>query len=858
MSQSPLGDVDLDLASRSLTVRKLFEQEYWNRLWIVQEFVLARELYLLYGTAKFGYHDLERLLDFVMFSKCTQGSDQAVTAVSELMQIRKPNRLDQRYTFSDLIGLSCTKSCADPRDRIFGIQNLVHWPKLKITVDYSMPVLELWLSCVSSVVFHHTVEARNRNELAAERSHTSFVTGIAEKLFVSLQVEAYDVPSDIVHHLVSLWVDCSNAEHEESRRRESEQLQEFLVPALEQMALKHLFPLLWVNRWLLANSFQLLLEVKADINATDAKGRTVLMWAIIRQHEALVTLLLEAGADTNSQDVDGCTALMWAILGEHEPLSKALLNANVDVKVQDANGRTALMCAVQRKNSNLVEALLGACIELSSEDHAGKCAMVHAFEQGSFNTAKRLFRAHGRPDLFLRRVIEKQRWDVLDFLVKTCGELNIVNDTQDILQKCMMRHALQQELQIALKRLLTLQTWPDMSFQSASTGGVSPAALGRLLKGYLERGKELEGMSDLAGIIIKLAAEQKYLKSVTELLRELPRLATHSLQLAIDRGCWVATNFLIETCAALDISSTNMHVPLPSACGQGYGSIFRFLLETGTQADKRFRLSKISQVECRLALTWAVEHGQVDVVAVLLDFGKSGDLNTLLLSAAENGYVLIVKHLLGAGAQINNGARRPEVGDIGRWVSLVHAAANGYLDSLITLLGSGVHADLDTLLVTAAKHCQEMVVKHLLDAGAHADIEECHLQNERTALMHAAENGNLSTIKLLLDAGAQVDREVSGYTAFDYAARERHSAAFELLCTALPSEERGRAILRTFRHTRDASLKNSGKELISSTASASLGTARAVQGKRRFGIRWLGKGRGWPYEKGKLVLRNPM
>ena len=64
---------------------------------------------------------------------------------------------------------------------------------------------------------------------------------------------------------------------------------------------------------------------------------------------------------------------------------------------------------------------------------------------------------------------------------------------------------------------------------------------------------------------------------------------------------------------------------------------------------------------------------------------------------------------------------------------------------------SAVERDVETaLLLAGSSHC----VKLLLDAGA--DVNEPAV-NGRTALMHAARDGNVNSVKLLIEAGADVN-----------------------------------------------------------------------------------------------------
>lgn len=118
-----------------------------------------------------------------------------------------------------------------------------------------------------------------------------------------------------------------------------------------------------------------------------------------------------------------------------------------------------------------------------------------------------------------------------------------------------------------------------------------------------------------------------------------------------------------------------------------------------------------------------------------VNFGKNG--TTMLMVAAEKGYINLAKLLVKEGANIN--------------------AADAY--------GS-------TALSLAAGNNQSAMVKYLISIKANVNQASAY---GYTALMEATRNGNTDIVKLLLAAGANPSAKSSfGQTALDIATTHKH------------------------------------------------------------------------------------
>ena len=188
--------------------------------------------------------------------------------------------------------------------------------------------------------------------------------------------------------------------------------------------------------------------------------------------------------------------------------------------------------------------------------------------------------------------------------------------------------------------------------------------------------------------------------------------------------------------------------------------------------------------EGRTALEIAALHGHLEAVRVLLELGARAGRGDALGAAARNGYPEIVRTLLAAGTDVNDGGRhrwppimRTLVPDTLRL--LLEAGADvqatdtaGRTPLLLIATGRGGRSCCGRGSVAGSPEDLLEAVRLLIRAGASVKARDAE---GRTPLLLATgtEYGrpNATLIKLLLDEGAEVDaRDASGRTALLYAA----------------------------------------------------------------------------------------
>ena len=124
-------------------------------------------------------------------------------------------------------------------------------------------------------------------------------------------------------------------------------------------------------------TLDMLIEKRAEVNASDASGKTVLMYAMGNRNLSTVAALVSRGARVNERDAQGRTPLMYAITNaRHDPiriyghpndpaeetaryveLVKFLVDHNADVNAADKAGLTPLAAASQLHRPEIADLL---------------------------------------------------------------------------------------------------------------------------------------------------------------------------------------------------------------------------------------------------------------------------------------------------------------------------------------------------------------------------------------------------------------------------------------------------------------------------------------------------------------------
>lgn len=141
-------------SDRSRALLHLFRHPYWTRLWVVQEIMLAKKLFVLCGNS---LHAWERFSEFFnsLRALSLSSSNASWQGTVDSILLSPANtlfgnrytwislRTNHAYRLRDLLTMWAMQKCQDPRDMIFGLLGLTE--STFLGADYRLTPLQLLL-----------------------------------------------------------------------------------------------------------------------------------------------------------------------------------------------------------------------------------------------------------------------------------------------------------------------------------------------------------------------------------------------------------------------------------------------------------------------------------------------------------------------------------------------------------------------------------------------------------------------------------------------------------------------------------------------------------------------------------------
>ena len=497
----------------------------------------------------------------------------------------------------------------------------------------------------------------------------------------------------------------------------------------------------------------------AEINAADKSGRLPLVMAVEAGDEAAAKYLIEQGSDTDRADRNGVSALAAAAARGDFSLFEAVAAASkADLKTPQLMDK-----ALDGGNVKIVKLLL---------------------EKGSDANAVLVFKGKHKPE---------EMPDYKDPRVITPLKKAVAAGRADIAAVLLDKGAdgaayfLAENVRTATPELVRALGDKAGDLREIETGNTD----------LLTFGAEMAPADTLAYLIEKNAGDVN---------AALQRVLTHrkdaeSTGAKAENGAAGAMSGMggAERIAGTE-NGANAAEKNPSETAQ----ILELVLQTGARPT-------VAAMELMLA------ERRTDAYLALAQCSPNPNALTaknesMLMYAAENGYVDGVRFLLEQGADmwqaeadgrtvigtaVKNAAKHPEV------VALLEERLKdinepGYNGETLLMLYAGSGRDADfaraaekggdifkvdnagkTLLMYAAEGGNTKIIDYLLNKGANIAAKD---NAGRTALMYAAGSGNVPLAEMLLEKGDDVDKtDVKGRTALAYAAKNGNAEIIRLI-----------------------------------------------------------------------------
>ncbi|KAI8655143.1 HET domain-containing protein [Fusarium keratoplasticum] len=150
-SMQNLHEFSMKLRNRAESVKALFTQTYFSRMWIIQEVLLAKSAALHWGTATIPWQTLsEGHLE--EFKK--SGID---SCIPEWMRIRATvNNFRNSETLGELLFSAMGSTASNDRDKVYGTYGLLFDAEEEgLTVDYSLSVVQVFTNMAAHLIKKH-------------------------------------------------------------------------------------------------------------------------------------------------------------------------------------------------------------------------------------------------------------------------------------------------------------------------------------------------------------------------------------------------------------------------------------------------------------------------------------------------------------------------------------------------------------------------------------------------------------------------------------------------------------------------------------------------------------------------------
>ena len=168
---------------------------------------------------------------------------------------------------------------------------------------------------------------------------------------------------------------------------------------LEETDSRGYTPLIFAAFYDRADFVRPLLRSGADVFASTDEGYTALAASVKNGNLAIAHMLVRAGADPNVRYVDGRFPLYRATWDQNVAMATLLVKAGADYHMPYENGETTLHLAAHLGNTKIADMLISAGVNVNARMIGGYTALHRATQSGQGGVVKTLINAGADPSL---------------------------------------------------------------------------------------------------------------------------------------------------------------------------------------------------------------------------------------------------------------------------------------------------------------------------------------------------------------------------------------------------------------------------------------------------------------------------
>jgi ankyrin repeat protein len=506
-----------------------------------------------------------------------------------------------------------------------------------------------------------------------------------------------------------------------------------------------------------------------NVNITNEKGVTPLMYASFLGDRNLAKILINRGARINAKDKEGNSPITYAVLGEERKMITFLKEKNASINEKNIKGRSALAEYVDRKtinsqntiseeNKKTIDIILKEGGYINSQDEEGNTIIMVAAKNNNESFLKYLYEKGANP-----RTRNKKNDNLVDFLIeqnnlplfKVALEIGENINDEDGNGMLSIHKSIKQKRAEFSKILINRGADMTKKDNFGSTA-IKYAVLNEdreIIKYYINY-KDVEAKDDLVDAVFQFSYMDKDYFSTRD------KLGSPFLIRAAFTGYDVGIKLAYLLGADVNITDNSGMTALMVLAEKNNVESALFLINKGADINKKTSTSYKS------AIIFASQNLNIEIAKLLLEKGANTNdtdsdgstplhfcVNYNLYQLSENRSVFSEKHekvyefakiLLDYGANINYAIKE-------KYTVLGYVVEMNDFESTDFFLQEGADPNIGETLFSAN---DLEIMKKLINHGANINIRNSH---KETLVYNACNRNNENMVKFLIESGADLN-----------------------------------------------------------------------------------------------------